>query len=197
MTELFIVSDLHMFHRNIIVFTREDGSKIRDFDTLEDMHQHIITKWNSVVGKNDIVWNLGDVAFGGSKNLEILNELNGVKHLILGNHDHYKMSEYQKYFDRIEGAKTNGAYLFTHYPVHRSNLFNITCNVHGHTHEKNVMEYLENDLVEFPWYFNASIENINYTPINMDDLKEQINKNKENYKKKVDEKRNMEYIHYS
>lgn len=193
MSELFIVSDTHFFHRNIIKFTREDGSKIRDFETLDDMHQHIITKWNSVVSKTDVVWHLGDVSFGSSKNLEILNELNGIKNLVPGNHDHHRMETYYKYFNSIFSSFSFDRYLLTHYPIHRSSLFDITCNIHGHTHEKNVME----GNLEFLWYFNVSLENIDYTPINFTVLKEKIAENKKLYIRAIDSKVDLEYTHYS
>ena len=51
------------------------------------MNQKLIENWNSVVGPNDLVFHLGDFAFGGA---EIWNKtlprLNGHKVLILGNH---------------------------------------------------------------------------------------------------------------
>ena len=52
------------------------------------MNQEIIKRWNSVVSKNDIVYHLGDFAFGNKNFIEsIVNQLNGKIYLILGNHD--------------------------------------------------------------------------------------------------------------
>ena len=48
--------------------------------------------WNNKIKKDDIVFHLGDVSFAGTiKTREILEQLNGDKYLIRGNHDH-KMS---------------------------------------------------------------------------------------------------------
>jgi len=50
------------------------------------MDAALINNWNSVVQPDDIVYNLGDFTF--SRNAEkYLARLNGVKHLIKGNHD--------------------------------------------------------------------------------------------------------------
>ena len=61
------------------------------------MDAELIARWNSVVKPADTVYHLGDFAFGrAAKNIEsvynILEVLNGNKHLILGNHDNAKIA---------------------------------------------------------------------------------------------------------
>jgi len=52
------------------------------------MDQKLIENWNNVVGPNDYIFHLGDFCFKGSQYWDrILNQLNGHKFLILGNHD--------------------------------------------------------------------------------------------------------------
>ena len=52
------------------------------------MTEKLIKNWNSVVGKNAIVYVVGDFArCGKQKIIEIGQRLNGRKRLILGNHD--------------------------------------------------------------------------------------------------------------
>ena len=52
------------------------------------MDEALIANWNSVVGPDDIVFNLGDFAFAPNwRWKEILSRLNGHHYLILGNHD--------------------------------------------------------------------------------------------------------------
>lgn len=78
----FFTSDLHFFHNNIIQFCN------RPFDSVEDMNWKLIKNWNDVVQWNDHVWVLGDFSFGTVAETEnILIQLNGIKHLIIGNHD--------------------------------------------------------------------------------------------------------------
>ena len=79
---IFFTSDTHFWHDNIIKFCN------RPFNSIEEMNDTIIENWNKVVGKNDIVFHLGDFCFCGSdKFKDIIERLNGYIYLILGNHD--------------------------------------------------------------------------------------------------------------
>lgn len=78
----FYISDTHFGHKNI--------SKLagRPFDEVTDMNEVIVARWNSVVGADDTVYHLGDVALGSIReSLEYIKRLNGSKVLIIGNHD--------------------------------------------------------------------------------------------------------------
>lgn len=80
--KIFLIGDTHFMHRNIIKYCN------RPFKDVEEMTETLIKNWNSVVGKNDIVYVVGDFALcGKAKIIEIGNQLNGRKRLILGNHD--------------------------------------------------------------------------------------------------------------
>ena len=47
-----------------------------------------IVHWNSVIGKDDTVFHLGDFCLGGAAEwTKILDRLNGKIYLIMGNHD--------------------------------------------------------------------------------------------------------------
>jgi calcineurin-like phosphoesterase family protein len=53
-----------------------------------EMTALMLCQWNKQVAPNDVVYHLGDVSFGThAATLSILKELNGIKHLIKGNHD--------------------------------------------------------------------------------------------------------------
>ena len=58
------------------------------------MDAAMVDGWNRVVGKNDIVFHLGDVGFWKSADQarELISSLNGDKRLVLGNHDLYHRS---------------------------------------------------------------------------------------------------------
>lgn len=78
----WFTSDTHFRHRNIIDY---DG---RPYSNLEEMEEALIANWNVCVGKNDIVYHLGDFAFmGASKWHEIADDLNGRIVIVRGNHD--------------------------------------------------------------------------------------------------------------
>lgn len=77
-----LTADLHLGHENIIRYCN------RPFSSADDMKDQLIKNWNAVAGPNDIVWCLGDVGrLPYEEMLEIFNELNGKKKLVIGNHD--------------------------------------------------------------------------------------------------------------
>ena len=90
-SKIFLIGDCHFGHRNIIKYCN------RPFMDVEDMTRKQISYWNSVVGKNDIVYVVGDFALcGKQKIIEIGKQLNGRKRLILGNHDQASIETYRQ-----------------------------------------------------------------------------------------------------
>lgn len=60
----------------------------RPFTSVDEMNEAIVKNHNSVVGKDDVVYFLGDVGFGNQESMiNVMQSMNGVKHLIIGNHD--------------------------------------------------------------------------------------------------------------
>ena len=159
----FLIGDTHFFHNNILTFKRDDGSPLRPYRDMKDMHEDMANKWNNVVGKNDKVYHLGDTAFKNSSSLRIFGDLNGDKVLIKGNHDILKPSDYLQYFRDIRAYHVLDRILLAHIPVHPDSLSRWKGQVHGHTHANNLTD---------PRYFNVSVENINYTPIEFGKIRE-------------------------
>jgi len=156
MSEIYFIGDTHFGHKGIIQFS--ETKPFRPFDTIEEHDEELVKRWNSVVGKKDNVWHLGDVAFG-ARNLPVLGRLNGYKRLIMGNHDVYGASEYLKYFSKVFGIVEYKGMVLSHAPLHESQLKRWYINVHGHLHTKTL-----ND----PRYINVSCEQINLTPVPLD-----------------------------
>ena len=78
---IFFTSDLHMFHHNIL--PRRLG-----FSSLKEMQDSLKENWNSVVGASDTVILAGDIFVGGvNGDQALLEQFNGTKILIRGNHD--------------------------------------------------------------------------------------------------------------
>lgn len=152
---IFVTSDLHLGHRNILNFLDEQGKHFRNFQDVEEMNELIVKNWNDTISDSDIVYNLGDVYFGdGYKHL---SRLKGRKRLILGNHDDGKDSNLWPHFQKIlmwRIFKEEDAVL-THVPVHSSSMFKVHYNIHGHIHEKKSPG---------PFYINASVEAQDYRP---------------------------------
>lgn len=143
----WLVADSHFGHRKVTEF--------RPYSTVEDHDRDLIERWNSVVHPSDTVWHLGDLIFG-RHNLPLLGELNGLKKLVMGNHDQWNSELYLQYFDRLYGAVEVKNYLLTHVPVHESQKYRFKGNIHGHLHSKKIDD---------PWYKCVSVEHTNYRPI--------------------------------
>lgn len=165
----FVISDTHFSHANILKFT--DGKKpLRPFNSMEEMNEYMISKWNEVVGENDVVFHIGDVVFAQT-GFECLGRLNGDKRLIMGNHERHKMEKYQEYFTDIRAYAEKNDFLLSHIPVHPSQMGRWKGNIHGHLHSGYVTMIDRNgDGIADPRYFCVSVERINYTPILLDEI---------------------------
>jgi len=107
----------------------------RPFKTIEDHDEAIVELWNATVSENDIVYHLGDVAFGGAENLKYVKYLNGTKHLIMGNHDHYRIMDYvEAGFIKIQGVMAYKEFVLSHVPLHPAEM-RWSHNIHGHIHD--------------------------------------------------------------
>jgi calcineurin-like phosphoesterase family protein len=163
------IADLHLSHQNM--------AKRRGFSTIEEHDEHIIAKWNSVVNKRDVTYILGDVTMEKSAPYPLLDRLNGIKHIVLGNHD--RRQDVKKLFQHAEsvGGMINykGVFL-THCPIHPDELtYGIPKNIHGHIHNKVVLKPLPNDPTGYGYepderYFCVSCEQVDYTPKSLEDL---------------------------
>lgn len=91
--KLWFTSDLHFFHSNIIEYCNRPWRREGGAPDPDAMNEGIIANWNSVVRWDDDVFIIGDVAMGGKRRADelarILARLNGVLHLVPGNHDTY------------------------------------------------------------------------------------------------------------
>lgn len=159
------------------------------------MHECIIERWNAVVSPGDIVFHLGDFAFG-KRWIAIAERLNGKKRLVMGNHDNYPVTEYLPYFDKVYGVLFYHRCVLSHVPVHINGLGSRwLLNIHGHLHSKRVQcpimglheihsnvhdrpilvrRPFDNEFEDDLNYFNVSCEQNNLTPINYDVIKERL-----------------------
>ena len=121
----YYISDCHFFHQNILRLTN------RPYNTVEEMNEDIISRWNSRVTNDDDVYILGDMFFKFDdiqQVKDILNRLNGKKHLIKGNHDRFlKQIRWQDYFESFdlykEIADGDRCVILFHYPIEEWNGF--------------------------------------------------------------------------
>ena len=154
--KIFIISDTHFNHKNIIKYAN------RPFKNIEEMNEEIIKKWNNKVGNGDVVIHLGDFGMGSKKQIiEIKNKLNGIIILLRGNHDHKATREAG--FLLVRGSLEIEDIILSHSPLSKEEIPKGFTNVHGHIHEKESSNGV-----------NISIEKTNYEPLELEKLREII-----------------------
>lgn len=163
---IYTTSDLHFFHKKILVFAHES----RPFNDIDEMHGAMINNWNNLISPDDTTYILGDVSFGGvTGTVDILNSLNGKKILIVGNHDESYLRK-ERFTDCFESIhqyleiKHNGYKIcLMHYPIAWHNLkHHGSMMLHGHLHGN-------------PSYIEGRIKDVgmdcnNCTPFLLDDV---------------------------
>lgn len=182
MPSVFLTSDTHFGHVNICKFTNYDGSKTRPWDSVEEMDEDMVQRWNETVGPNDKVYHLGDVVIN-RKSLQILNRLNGDKVLIKGNHDIFKLNDYTKYFRDVRAYHVMNGCILSHIPVHKDSIARFGANIHGHLHANRVRkprgvnvktgEILYSNDID-PDYYCVSVEHTDYRPVLFEDVIQKI-----------------------
>lgn len=156
MSRVFVTSDQHFGHTNVIKYCE------RPFDTIEQMDYEIIKRWNNTVGKLDKVFVLGDFSFHDEqKTKDILEKLHGTKSLIMGNHDRKRITSYYDMgFKEVSKYPIIYAdfYILSHEPMFINGTMPYI-NIHGHTHQLNYMDGANRH------HYNVCVEKTNYTPI--------------------------------
>ena len=165
----FFTADLHFGHNNVINFTNPDGSKCRDFDTIEEMEDAMVQAHNEIVKPTDKVYMLGDIAFN-ARGLDKVKQMNGIKILVKGNHDNLKLHKYVDVFKDIRGCHVTNGIVFTHIPIHVEQQGRFGCNEHGHLHSNRVLL----DGAIDPRFLCVSVEHTDLKPIEFEDMVDRI-----------------------
>jgi calcineurin-like phosphoesterase family protein len=173
------MSDPHFDHESSWAkWKKKDGiTPVRPFTSTQEMNETIIINARRIVGKNDILYVLGDLAMTRAGS-EYARRLPGRKRLALGNHDgcgarHYLdlgFEDVGAMFDvNISGYRA----IMSHIPLHPANVFERwDFNIHGHMHDQSVKrEIITGHCAEIdPLYRCVSMEQIGYTPILLEEL---------------------------
>lgn len=115
---LYLTSDLHFHHKNILDWSKET----RPWDSVEEMNEGLIEAWNKTVRPNDTIYHLGDFSFSNAnKTRPILERLNGNKVFIWGNHEYRQnkklMLEFGEGYDYKEIKHEGDLFCLFHYPI--------------------------------------------------------------------------------
>jgi calcineurin-like phosphoesterase family protein len=168
MSKVRFIADLHLGHTNMAIH--------RGFATVEEHDEYIISQWNKKVSKRDITWILGDVTMESSKSYPLLNRLNGLKKVVLGNHDMMKdVPALLQYVQGVSGMVSYKGIWLSHCPVHERELeFRVPRNIHGHIHEETIMTtmWVDDVMINVPdtRYHCVSCEHVDYTPVSLEEL---------------------------
>jgi calcineurin-like phosphoesterase family protein len=174
MPSVFLTADPHFGHSGVCRFTRDDGSKLRPYETAEEMDEDMVQRWNDTVRPGDKVYVLGDVVIN-RKALSIMRRLNGDKVLIKGNHDIFKLEDYTAHFRDIRGYHVMNGLILSHIPVHEESLGRFGCNIHGHLHYRRVTRPNGSGGTEIdPRYHCVSVEHTDYRPILFEEVLKRI-----------------------
>ena len=160
--KIYVTSDLHFGHKNIIKYEN------RPFNKIEEMDKAIIDLWNETINDEDLIYILGDFSwYKGEKTNEILKTLKGNKILIIGNHDEnfLKDKKFNRnlfkeicYYKELKINKTK--IILFHYPIIDWNgKNNGSIHLYGHVHTmiNKDTEYMNNLQKEYNC-FNVGID---------------------------------------
>jgi len=148
MSRIFVTSDTHFGHKNIIRFVS------RPFASQPEMDTYMINRWNALVADDDIIYFLGDFGMGPPATdgfiADKMSMLHGKKRVVLGNHDRpvpkFGTSGLKKIvedysleveiLDDIHEVEIDGThFVMCHYPMNDWNgKFHGAVHLHGHQH---------------------------------------------------------------
>lgn len=156
----FLISDTHFSHKNIISYCN------RPYENTKEMNEDLIKKWNEVVGRDDLVYHLGDFGFGSKEEIKRIQErLNGRIALVLGNHDNRGVKFYYDCgFHRVydNPIVIQDFFILSHVPFVPWETNGRYANIHGHTHDDDRFKTTSRT-------FNACVEMNGYKPVLFED----------------------------
>jgi len=156
---VFFTADTHFGdHRTINI-------QKRPFATVAEMDAVLIERWNTVVGPDDVVWHLGDVARRAADVPDLLARLHGTKHLLRGNNDPDDTAAapgWASVGDYVEMALDGYRLVLCHYPFRSWNgQHKRAINLHGHSHGR---------LKPMPRQFDVGVDARDFAPVRLDRL---------------------------
>ena len=165
----YLVSDTHFDHKNIIKYCN------RPFSSVEEMNEVILNNWKDTINDDDLVFFLGDMAFGrGSKKPKWwLSQLPGRIVYLKGSHDQgirptstglNAISVSLSVIMKVKGLKI---YL-VHDPINIPNDWDGWA-IHGHNHNNRPFLDIDNKRI------NVSLDVTDFKPVKLDYILDIIN----------------------
>lgn len=167
----WFTADTHFGHANIIKYCK------RPFKDSVEMNETIISNWNSVVDRNDMIFHLGDFCLGPKeKNIadgyfdDLIKRLNGFIVFIKGNHDRTAWANRHKFcsaHDSYHEIEINGKDItLCHYAMRVWNKSHHGAwQLYGHSHGS-----LPDD--PYSLSFDVGVDCHNFTPIGFEQVEQ-------------------------
>lgn len=167
-SSVWVTSDNHFGHINILKY--ENRLEKLGVNNVDEHDNELIRRWNLVVGKNDLVIILGDFSFKSAKDTnKLLQQLNGDKVLIRGNHDiflddkAFDKSLFKAVYDYKETKYKGQEIALMHYPImdfkHQNKEIKPAVLLFGHIHSFKML---------IPKHsYNVGVDVNNYYPVDI------------------------------
>ena len=193
MSKVFVSSDHHFQHRNIIKYCPLSRGQFmkNDYPDIDGMNRAIIERHNEIVGEDDLTYFLGDFAFCSPEQaMKYMARMNGKKILVHGNHDRklvssdvFRDSSIREAAGLIDDAPymtikhkhpENGQsydVVLFHFPIHYEwdGSHRGSIHLHGHCHgEKTGMEKYR--------VYDVGVDTNDLKPYSMNDIVRQLSK---------------------
>jgi len=188
----WFTSDYHIGHKNVLWLCK------RQFSSIKEMEDAIVRNHNSVVAKDDMVYNLGDFAYKCSPEYvaDFISEINGKIVLLLGNHDKpirnaYRLGYLGKLISSgkltivgniedptesvIKRIEINGQVIHLSHPALRTwyGAFRGSWHLYGHSHSNLKSLYKSMDV---------GVDSNNFFPFSFEDVKKNMDSVIEDFK---------------
>ena len=177
---VFFTADHHFCHAGIIIHCR------RPYSNTWEMDESMIGLWNSIVGRNDTIYHLGDFAWRNLQRAEeILRRLNGRKYLCLGSHDK-DILKLARYFEEIRESflinVSNTQQVFLNHYLHKiwPKSHYGSWHLFGHSHgrmdnyastEGKLLDVGVDSHFFYPWSLEEVTKVMGDKPLNFNDLR--------------------------
>lgn len=169
MPTTYFTSDTHFGHRKIVSMCE------RPFD-VDEHDDALIRNWNERVTDEDTIYHLGDFAYHTNRHRAswIFAQLRGVKHLILGNHDHLhgdkihptQQLPWASISEQKEIEVDGQAIVLNHYSMRVwRNMRRGAIQLYGHSHAR---------LPGSRQSIDVGVDNFNYRPATLDEIKARL-----------------------
>ena len=162
---VYFTSDLHFGLQSMITDYNRPKKNTKEMD------EFFIKNWNSSISYSDTVYILGDFSdLSLNDTINIIDKLNGHKHLIIGNHDECMIDSelFKSKFISMNFYKKikigNNTLILSHYPMYSwEGKGKGYIHLHGHIHDKQLQK-------NNGFCYNVGVDCNNYRPISYENI---------------------------